>query len=232
MVAPEVPRRRSVRQAILHDQAHGDRHDSVRIMTPGEGHIRHVGVEIMVAVSAVMLRIGEVDIVGVLGDQVPQVVQKSLDAPQARGSRAAARTLAISIVAAADDGRGLRQVFDTRDALCHVGKVFTRSWHSCILQGRRCSSEYIASFPRSTPEKLCNDATVSFLPIFRYDDNVVSAIPPDMALVLPFSHCGFSFLWPWRVHSGRNHIPLHESTPERQSLFESHRQRRWLTYWR
>jgi two-component system CheB/CheR fusion protein len=52
-----------------------------------------------------------------------------------------------------------------------------------------------------------------------------------MALVLPFSHCGFSFLWPWRVHTGRNHIPLHESTPERQSLFESHRQRRWLTHW-
>src|SRR5215211_5177835 len=52
-----------------------------------------------------------------------------------------------------------------------------------------------------------------------------------MALVLPFSHCGFSFVWPWRVHTGRNHISLHESTPERQSLFESHRQRRWLTQW-
>jgi hypothetical protein len=50
-----------------------------------------------------------------------------------------------------------------------------------------------------------------------------------MALVVPFAHCGFSFVWPWRVHTGRNHIPLHESTPERQSLFESHRQRRWLT---
>src|SRR5207244_1684371 len=70
-----------------------------------------------------------------------------------------------------------------------------------------------------------------FLPIFRYDDDVVSAIPPDMALVVPFSHCGFSFVWPWRVHTGRNHIPLHESTPERQSLCESHRQRRWLTHW-
>ena len=35
----------------------------------------------------------------------------------------------------------------------------------------------------------------------------------------------------WRVHTGRNHNPLHESTPERQSLFESHRQRRWLTHW-
>src|SRR5262245_43688498 len=52
-----------------------------------------------------------------------------------------------------------------------------------------------------------------------------------MALVVPCAHGGFSFMWPWRVHSGRNHLPLHGSTPERQSLFESHRQRRWLTYW-
>jgi len=121
MVTPEVPRGSPVRQSILHDQAHGDRHDPVCVMTPREGHIRHVGVEIVVAVGAVMLRIGEGDIVGVPGYQVPQVVQKTLDAPQARGSGAATRALAICIVAAAADDFGLGQVFDTRDALCHVG---------------------------------------------------------------------------------------------------------------
>ena len=50
------------------------------------------------------------------------------------------------------------------------------------------------------------------LPILRYDDDVVAAIPPDMALVLPCSPWGFSFLWPWRVHTGSNHLPLHAST--------------------
>ena len=74
MVTPEVPRGSPVRQSILHDQAHGDRHDPVRVMTPGESHIRRVGIEIMAAVGAMMLRIGEVDIVGVPGYQVPQVV--------------------------------------------------------------------------------------------------------------------------------------------------------------
>src|SRR6266566_2211215 len=89
----------------------------------------------------------------------------------------------------------------------------------------------IAEFPQDLANVLAERAKDCFLPIFRYDDDVVSAIPPDMALVVPFSHGGFSFVWPWRVHTGRNHIPLHESTPERQSLFESHRQRRWLTHW-
>src|SRR5215813_9653888 len=89
----------------------------------------------------------------------------------------------------------------------------------------------VAEFPQDLANILAERAKDCFLPIFRYDDDVVSAIPPDMALVVPFAHCGFSFMWPWRVHSGRHHIPLHESTPERQSLFESHRQRRWLTYW-
>jgi len=47
------------------------------------------------------------------------------------------------------------------------------------------------------------------LAIFWYDTNVVSAIPPDMALVLPFAHMCFSFAWPcgsmWRNHISRPH---------------------------
>src|SRR5262245_3118720 len=88
-----------------------------------------------------------------------------------------------------------------------------------------------AEFPQDLADVLAERPKDCFLPIFRYDDDVVSAIPPDMALIVPFAHCGFSFWWPWRVHNGRNHISLPESTPERQSLFESHRQRRWLTHW-
>src|SRR5262249_17454159 len=95
----------------------------------------------------------------------------------------------------------------------------------------QCDTHLITEFPQNLANVLAERAKDGFLPIFRYDDNVVSAIPPDMALVVPFAHCGFSFVWPWRVHTGRNHSPLLESQPERQSLLESHRQRRWLTYW-
>ena len=91
-------------------------------------------------------------------------------------------------------------------------------------------AHWLAECPQNLSDVRAERAK-SFLPLLRYHDNVVSAIPPDGALVVPCSHGGFSFVWPWRVHPGRNHSPLHESTPERQSLFESRRQRRWLTYW-
>ena len=92
-------------------------------------------------------------------------------------------------------------------------------------------AHWLAEYPQNLSDVRAERAKDGFLPLLRYDDNVVSAIPPDGALVVPCSHGGFSFVWPWRVHPGRNHSPLHESTPERQSLFESRRQRRWLTYW-
>jgi hypothetical protein len=127
-------------------------------MASGEGQIGRVGVEIMAAVRAVMLRIDEVDIAGTPG---LQVAQETFGAPQSIGSSAATRASAPFIVAAADDDFGLGQVFDTSDALCHVGKVFTRSGHGNILQVMLCSPGYIAKFPLSTPEKLCIVATVS-----------------------------------------------------------------------
>jgi hypothetical protein len=94
-----------------------------------------------------------------------------------------------------------------------------------------CEAHVLAQFPQALAKVRAERAKDGFLPLWRYDADVVSARPPDMAVVVPCSHGGFSFGWPWRLHPGSNHIPLHESTPERQSLFESHRQRRWLTHW-
>ena len=90
---------------------------------------------------------------------------------------------------------------------------------------------WATEFPQALPDVLAEGATDGLLPICRSDNEVVSAIPPYVALTLPRAHRGCSSSWPWRVHEGRNHIARHESTPERQSPFESHRQRRWLTCW-
>jgi hypothetical protein len=70
MVTPEVPRGGPVRQPIFHDQAHSDGNDPAHIMASGEGQSGRVGVEIIAAVGAVMLRIDEVDIVGAPGLQI------------------------------------------------------------------------------------------------------------------------------------------------------------------
>jgi hypothetical protein len=89
----------------------------------------------------------------------------------------------------------------------------------------------IAECPQDLADVHTERTKDGFVPLLRDDDDVGSAIPPDMALVGPCAPCGFSFWGPWRVHTGRNHIALHASTPERQSLCESHRQRQWLTHW-
>src|SRR5437868_14317260 len=49
-------------------------------------------------------------------------------------------------------------------------------------------------------------------------------------LVRRSSRCTWGVLVAWKA--GLHHMALFpHSTPERQSLFESHRQRRWLTHW-
>src|SRR2546423_13255065 len=49
-------------------------------------------------------------------------------------------------------------------------------------------------------------------------------------LVRRSSRCAWGFYVAWKA--GLHHKTLFpHSTPERQSLFESHRQRRWLTHW-
>src|SRR5205823_12417723 len=50
-------------------------------------------------------------------------------------------------------------------------------------------------------------------------------------LIRRSSRCTWGFYVAWTA--GLHHKALFpHSTPERQSLFESHRQRRWLTHWR
>ena len=50
----------------------------------------------------------------------------------------------------------------------------------------------IAKLPQDAANIVPKRAEDCFLPIFRYDDHMVAAIPFDMTLTLPFSHGGFS----------------------------------------
>src|SRR2546428_14153738 len=64
-----------------------------------------------------------------------------------------------------------------------------------------CKAHVIAECSQDLPHVLSERAKDCFFPLLRYDADVVSAIPPDVAVVLPCSPCGFSFLWPWRGHN-------------------------------
>jgi hypothetical protein len=108
-------------------------------MTARESQIGHVSVEIMAAAGAVMLRIGEEEIVGPSRHKISHVVQKTGDAPQSVGSSAAPRAgTAFVVVAAVADG-GFGQILNTSDSFGNVGQIFTGCGHGTVLQVRLSS---------------------------------------------------------------------------------------------
>src|SRR6266849_9820183 len=102
----------------------------------------------MAAVGTVRLRIGEPDLAGSSGHKVTHVVKETFDAPQSVGSCAATRASAAFVVSTPCEDFSLRQVLNTSDSLCHVGKVYTGSGHGDVLQGMRCSLDTLANFRR------------------------------------------------------------------------------------
>src|SRR6266542_5649671 len=73
MVSPEVPTGGTIRQAILDDHAYRQGNDAMRIVTSWRCQVRHVGVEILFALGAIVLRVPEVDIAGTSRDQITHV---------------------------------------------------------------------------------------------------------------------------------------------------------------
>src|SRR6266536_2218963 len=103
MVSPEVPTGGTIRQAILDDHANRQGNDAMRIVTSWRCQVRHVGVEILFALGAIVLRVPEVDIAGTPRDQITHVMQHAFHATIAVGVLAAVRTGLPTIIAAALD---------------------------------------------------------------------------------------------------------------------------------
>jgi hypothetical protein len=57
MVAPQVPTRWAVGQAILDHEPHGQVHHAVGVLTAGWRQIREVGMKVLATLRTVMLRI-------------------------------------------------------------------------------------------------------------------------------------------------------------------------------
>jgi hypothetical protein len=53
--------------------------------------------------------------------------------------------------------------------------------------------ELLAKLPQDPTDIFAKPTEDCFLPVFRYDNNVVTAIPFHVALPLPVSHRGFSY---------------------------------------
>src|SRR5262249_52897424 len=98
VVAPQVPLRRLVGQAVLGDQSDGQVLDAAGVVAPGQGQVGGVGGEEEVAAGAVVPREADDQVDGASGARVVQVVQGARGAGIAPGAATAARAAAGLVV--------------------------------------------------------------------------------------------------------------------------------------
>ena len=99
-------------------------------MTAGVGQVGGVGVEVLAAAAAVVLRTKQDDVAGPPGKGIAQVVEGAAGDPVAVGAVTTPRAGAPPVVAAPDADLGPGQVLGSIDAEGRVGAIFAGSWHS------------------------------------------------------------------------------------------------------
>ena len=164
MVAPQMPGRRPVRQAVLDDQADRQGHHAARVVALGHREVVHVGVEVRIAPRTAVLGVRDVKIAGLLRDRVPQVVQRPLHASEPIGIPPATRTPPAPVIPASSDDPGLWEVFDPSDPFGCIGNVLTGLWHGDVPPVARLPRRSSPIARQKSSGKLCNDATVSEVP--------------------------------------------------------------------
>ena len=133
MIAPEAPAGGLVGQAVLDDEADGRGHDPLGVVAAGRGQVGTVGVEVLAALRAEVLGVGQDEVAGATGDEVTKVVEGALEDPVPVGAVATPGAGPSPEVSAAVAGFRLGQILDAGDALGGVGQVFSGSWHGAIL---------------------------------------------------------------------------------------------------
>jgi hypothetical protein len=78
VIAPEVPARRPVRQAVLDDQAAGRLLRPMGAVALRQGQVGPVGVEAPAAVGTTVLGVGDHDVDRPAGADIPQVMERRL----------------------------------------------------------------------------------------------------------------------------------------------------------
>src|SRR5689334_7322856 len=101
MIAPEAPAGGLVGQAVLDDEADRRGDDAPGVVAAGGGQVGGVGVEVLAALRAEVLGVGQDEVAGPPGDQIAEVVEGALEEPVAVGAVAAPRAGASPEVAAA-----------------------------------------------------------------------------------------------------------------------------------
>jgi hypothetical protein len=122
-----MPTGRTIRQSVLHHETHGHRDDPERVVALWKSQVRHVHVEVGIALAAIVLRVCEEDVTRPLKDQVAEVVQCPLSDLIAIAAPTTFGAWSPRIVSAAFDPQRLRQVFNTGNSLGTISVILSRS---------------------------------------------------------------------------------------------------------
>jgi D-arabinose 1-dehydrogenase-like Zn-dependent alcohol dehydrogenase len=129
VLTPEGPAGTAIRQAVLDDQADGGVDDASGVVAAGIGQVGHVGVEILAAFGAEMLRVDQEDVTGSAGEGIAQVMESAASDVVAVGAMTAVWTGTPAVIAVLAGDLGLGQVVDACGALGGVGAVFSGCGH-------------------------------------------------------------------------------------------------------
>src|SRR5215813_7169461 len=141
VVAPEVPTRGPIGQAVLDHQPYRQINHAVRVLTAGRGEIGEVRIEVLATLCTVMLRIGDHKIPRTPQIEIPQVVQRSMVLLIPIGRVTTTRARLPDVVATVWDELGLGQVCGGGDPSAGVGAVFPWTEHRFALLAQRFGPE-------------------------------------------------------------------------------------------
>src|SRR5499433_2602134 len=166
MVAPQVPTRWAVGQAILDHEPHGQVHHAVGVLTAGWCEIGEVRIEVLATLGAVMLRIGDHEIPRTPQDEIAQVVEGSMRLLVTIGHMPTTRTHVPLVITAVGNNLWLGQVGSGSNAFAGIGSIRTRTEHGCVLLARILGPAFYDTCPTGAIPKPGKDAIVSIIAQF------------------------------------------------------------------
>src|SRR4029453_1418488 len=133
VVAPQVPTRRAVGHAILHDEPHRQINHAVGVLSAGWRQIREVRVKVLATLRTVVLRIGNDEIAWTPEVEIAQIVQPPLVLLVSIGLVPTPRTRLARVGATRRDDLWWGQVCNRGNPFGGSGAIPPRTDHGCVL---------------------------------------------------------------------------------------------------
>jgi hypothetical protein len=148
MITPEMPTGGVVGQAVLNHEADRHGHDAMGIVSLGSGQIGHVGIEILAALTALVLRVGEMDFPRTTVDKVAEIVQFSGEDLASTAAFVATRTRPMREVSAAFDDLWFGKILRISDSFRGISQIFAGAKHDKVLLDQEFLAQRLPHSPQ------------------------------------------------------------------------------------